>query len=90
MLSKTISNLSDEFEMLRSVFKPGAKLDQPQQRDTTEVGYVVSGALRLWIGEQEYDLQVGDSFRIRGESFRWENKGDVDAVVIWVISPPIY
>ncbi|MEM7243228.1 MAG: XRE family transcriptional regulator [Pseudomonadota bacterium] len=83
-------DLTDDFEMLRSVFKPGAKLEEMQQRDTTEVGYVVSGRLNLQIGDQDYDLREGDSFRIRGESFRWENKGDADAVVIWVISPPIY
>ena len=83
-------DLTDDFEMLRSVFKSGARLDEAQQRGTTEVGYVTSGALSLWIDEQEYALKAGDSFRIRGESFRWENKGDVDAVVIWVISPPVY
>lgn len=83
-------DLTDDFEMLRSVFKPGAKLNEMQQRDTTEVGYVISGALQLWIADQEYTLNAGDSFRLRGEAFRWENQGTTDAVVIWVISPPVY
>ena len=83
-------DLTDDFEMLRSVFKPGACLDEMQTRATSEVGYIVSGKLNLWIGDQEYSLGAGDSFRIRGESFRWENNSDADAVVIWVISPPVY
>ncbi len=32
----------------------------------------------------------GDSFRIRGERFRWINPYDEPAVAIWVIAPPVY
>ena len=83
-------DLTDDFEMLRSVFRPGSKLDHYEQRDTTEVGYVISGVLSLWIEDQEFEMNPGDSFRIKGERFKWENKTERDAVVIWVISPPIY
>ncbi|MEL6481261.1 MAG: XRE family transcriptional regulator, partial [Pseudomonadota bacterium] len=33
---------------------------------------------------------TGDSFRIREEPFRWANPYEDPAVVVWVISPPVY
>ena len=59
-------------------------------RPTQEVGYVVSGNLNLWIENEMFELEPGDSFRIRGEQFKWANPNDENAVVIWVIAPPIY
>ncbi len=83
-------DLTDEFEVVRSVFRPGARLERPMSRPTQEVGYVVSGRLVLEIDGQSFTLGPGDSFRIRGEPFRWENPHAEEAVVIWVIAPPVY
>ena len=83
-------DLTDDFEVLRSVFKPNAKLESFLTRPTQEVGYVVSGTLILWIGSDKFELAPGDSFRIRGEQFKWANPSSENAVVIWVIAPPIY
>lgn len=83
-------DLTDDFEMLRSSFEPGASLDKFVQRPTQEVGYLVQGKLRMWIGEDVFDLNVGDSFRIRNEKFKWQNPYAETAVAIWVIAPPIY
>ena len=46
--------------------------------------------LNLTIGDQSYELNPGDSFRIRGEAYRWSNPHSEPAVAIWVISPPVY
>ena len=83
-------DLTDDFELVRSVFEPGAVLAEPVTRPTQEVGYLVSGRLTLWIGGTAYDLEPGDSFRIRGEPFRWENPHDAPCVAIWAIAPPVY
>jgi transcriptional regulator with XRE-family HTH domain len=83
-------DLTDDFEVVHSVFEPGARIAEPVSRPTQEVGYVVSGGLDLWIEAAHFRLAPGDSFRIRGESFRWENPHDVPCVVIWVIAPPVY
>lgn len=83
-------DLTDDFEMVHSTFKPGARLDDPVSRPTQEVGYVISGQLDLWIDGAEHTLNAGDSFRMRGEPFRWANPYDTAAVVIWVIAPPVY
>ncbi|MEM6340985.1 MAG: XRE family transcriptional regulator, partial [Pseudomonadota bacterium] len=41
-------------------------------------------------GQQRFTIHPGDSFRIRGEPFRWSNPYNVPAVAIWVIAPPVY
>ncbi len=83
-------DLTDDFEVVRSVFAPGAKLAEPAMRRTQEVGYLVVGRLVLTIAGRRFELGAGDSFRIRGDAFEWENPYDEEAVAIWVIAPPVY
>ena len=83
-------DLTDDFEVVHSTFLPGSALDGAVARPTQEVGYVVSGRLDLWIEGRPFHLGPGDSFRIRGETFRWANPHDTACVVIWVIAPPVY
>lgn len=83
-------DLTDAFEVIHSVFAPGASLPAPRRRETQEVGTLVSGRLLLWLGEERFELGPGDSFRIRGEPYRWANPYPHPAVAIWVIAPPVY
>lgn len=83
-------DLTDDFEMIHSVFAAGAALAEPVARPTQEVGYVVSGKLDLTIDDNLFHLNPGDSFRIRGERFLWANPSDHPCTVIWVIAPPVY
>jgi len=83
-------DLGGTFEMLRSVFAPGAALASPAHRPTEEAGYIAAGKLEIEIEGVWHSLAEGDSFRFQGKPFRWRNTADVPAVVIWVISPPIY
>lgn len=83
-------DLGGSFETILSEFKPGAELPDYQQRDTEEAGYVVSGVFELDINGRWHVLQPGDSFRFAGEPYRWRNNGKVSAVLVWVISPPVY
>jgi transcriptional regulator with XRE-family HTH domain len=83
-------DLTDDFEMIHSVFEPHASLMEPVTRPTQEVGYIVSGQLDLWIDDTLFHLTVGDSFRIRGHAYRWANPHDAPCIAIWVIAPPVY
>jgi len=83
-------DLTDAFEVIHSTFRPGARLETPNQRPTQEVGYVISGRLDLTIAGQRFTVGPGDSFRLRGETYEWHNPHDTAAVVIWVIAPPVY
>ena len=83
-------DLTDDFEVIYSVFEQGAALKEFITRPTQEVGYIISGRLTVWIGDRKFDLEAGDSFRIREEPHKWANTHDEKAVVIWVIAPPVY
>ena len=83
-------DLAGSFEIVRSVFAPGAERREFITRPTEEAGYLVSGRLDLFIGERCFRLVPGDSFRFRGEPFRWRNPGAEAAVAVWVIAPPVY
>jgi len=83
-------DLTDDFEMVHSTFEPHSEITEAVMRPTQEVGYIISGRLDLIIGDTRFRVEPGDSFRIRGEPFRWLNPYDVPAVAIWVIAPPVY
>lgn len=83
-------DLTDDFEMVHSTFLPGARMDTANQRPTQEVGYLIAGRLDLTIGDRHFTVQTGDSFRIRGEAYKWANPYEEPAVAIWVIAPPVY
>ena len=83
-------DLTDDFEMVHSTFEPRSQIGETVTRPTQEVAYLISGRLDLVIDGARYTIHPGDSFRIRGEAFRWENPYDEAAVAIWVIAPPVY
>ncbi|MEN9010633.1 MAG: XRE family transcriptional regulator [Yoonia sp.] len=83
-------DLTDDFEMVHSTFEAGATMTTAVSRPTQEVGYIASGQLDLWIEDTCFHLTPGDSFRIRGQHYRWANPHDEPCVAIWVIAPPVY
>ncbi|WP_369385489.1 helix-turn-helix domain-containing protein [Limimaricola cinnabarinus] len=59
-------DLTDDFEVVHSTFQPGAALDRPRFRaTTTEVVYLLSGRLDVWIEDRGFTVEAGDSFRIK-------------------------
>ncbi|MEQ9261165.1 MAG: XRE family transcriptional regulator [Roseovarius sp.] len=83
-------DLTDDFEVIHSTFRPRSKMQTPAKRPTQEVGYIVSGRLDLTLGGRQFTVGPGDSFRFRGEEYRWANPYDEPVVAIWVIAPPVY
>jgi transcriptional regulator with XRE-family HTH domain len=83
-------DLTDDFEMVHSTFEAGAAMPELITRPTQEVGYILSGRLDVWIGGTCYHLRPGDSFRIKGEPYRWANPYSTTCEAIWVIAPPVY
>lgn len=83
-------DLTDDFEMVHSTFEAGSVMKEEISRPTQEVGYITSGRMDLWISGVKYQLAEGDSFRIRGEPYRWENPYGAPCVAIWCIAPPVY
>lgn len=83
-------DLGGAFEMFRSVIEPRTEMAEFSLRSAEEAGYLVSGEIDLWIDDNKFSLKAGDSFRFDHKPCRWHNKGDVQAVLIWVVSPPVY
>lgn len=83
-------DLTDDFEMVHSTFEPNSEISKAVTRPTQEVGYLISGKLDLEISGKVFNINPGDSFRIKGEPFRWMNPYDAPAVAVWVIAPPVY
>ena len=83
-------DLGGSFEMLRSEFAPGAELPETALRQTEEAGYVAAGRFDIEIDGVWHYLAEGDSFRFAAKPFRWKNSHAEPAVVIWVVSPPVY
>ncbi len=83
-------DLTDDFEMVHSTFAPHSRIKDKVTRPTQEVGYLLSGKLDIEIKDVTHHINPGDSFRIRGEAFRWANPHNEPAVAIWVIAPPVY
>ena len=83
-------DLTDDFEVIHSTFAPGTGLTEDLQRATQEIAYLVSGKLDIWIDDTPFTVAAGDSFRVRGERFRWANPYDIPAVAVWVVAPPVY
>lgn len=85
--------LTGAFEMIRSVFAPGAASPAPLPVPAREVehgGVLVAGRLTLILDGRRFDLGPGDSFQFAGRPYGWENPGDEPAEVIWIVSPPVY
>ena len=83
-------DLTDDFEVIHSRFEPSSEITTPIARPTQEIGYIITGTFDIWIADQHFRLTAGDSFRLRGDPFRWRNPGDIPCEIIWVISPPVY
>ena len=83
--------LGGSFEMIRSTFAPrsssgGVRKARPKE----DGGVLLSGQLTLIVGDAEMALQPGDSFQFTEKDYAWRNDSDEPAIVIWIVSPPIY
>ena len=83
-------DLTDDFQAVHSVFEPGAARGDSVRRGTQELAYLVTGQLDVWLDGEKFTLAQGDSFRMRGQRFRWANPYEIPAVAIWIIAPPVY
>jgi transcriptional regulator with XRE-family HTH domain len=60
-------------------------------RKAEESGLVLRGRMELWVEDKHFLLEEGDSFCLQpDESHRIHNPGDIEATVVWVITPPVY
>jgi transcriptional regulator with XRE-family HTH domain len=71
---------------------PGAGSGEEEySHDGEEFLFVLSGALNLVVNGEQYCLSKGDSFYFESTSpHRWSNPSKLEAVVLWVNTPPTF
>ena len=63
----------------------GSSGDALYTHDGEEAGFVLKGGILLTVGDTEYQLGVGDSFRFSSQiPHAFRNDGDAPAEIVWV------
>ncbi|AMM93217.1 XRE family transcriptional regulator [Peribacillus sp. SIMBA_075] len=56
-----------------------------------EVAFILEGKIKLYLGEEEYLLEAGDSVKIPANlKHKWENNFSQNAVVLFSVTPPAF
>ena len=91
----TRSVFQKKMQPIISTIKPGGTADQSGQlthpAGSEEFVLVMKGELYFEINGNEMTLEEGDTLYFSGElPHRWANKGEKDAEVLFVFTPPIW
>jgi len=82
-----------ELEVFVGELDPGGSTgaEQYAHGDSEELFVVLRGTVRLELGDEQFELETGDSIDYRSAiPHRIANAGDDVAEVMWIISPPSY
>lgn len=73
------------------IIPPGAKSDGLIEHVGEEVGYVISGVVRLTVGGETYELKAGDGFHFPSNvPHGYENTGKFESKIYWVNTPATF
>ena len=76
---------------LCNTIRPGGGSNGEYAHEGEEFGIVLAGQLELTVGDRVYYVKEGDSFYFPStESHGFQNRGEKDAVVVWVTTPPSF
>jgi transcriptional regulator with XRE-family HTH domain len=90
LLSPDLSNRAMEILMFRA---PSGTTSGPEgfAHDGEECFVLLRGRLRVWVGEEEYVMETGDSLYFKSSlPHRWVNDGPEESWAIWVNTPPSF
>ena len=80
-----------DMEPILLVLAPGGRSEVDAPHMGEEFGYVLSGSVRLILGEHTYKARKGDSFSYTPDFPHWlENPGKTEAGVLWISTPPTF
>ncbi len=78
-------------EPIHLVLSAGAKTEEDVPHEGEEFGFVLDGAINLYLGKKKYVVKKGESFYFEADKTHYiENKSDKKAVLIWVSTPPTF
>lgn len=71
-----------------SVPKGGRSGQENMYHPGDELIFIIQGKLKVTIAGEIYTLQAGDSLSFKSHlPHRWENVGEIEAKIIWTLSP---
>ena len=81
----------NRMEPLLVRLNPHQKLDEDVPHEGEEFGFVISGRIRLHLGEETYHVKAGESFYYTADKIHFiENTTAHPARFIWVSTPPSF
>lgn len=81
----------NQMEPLLVALQPKQCLEEDKPHEGEEFGYVISGKIKLHLGEKVYTVKAGESFYYPAKRKHYiENPGARPAKLIWVSTPPTF
>jgi len=85
------SSQKNSMEPILMSIEAGGSSEEDEPHDGEEFGYVISGTVNLYLGNNKYKVRKGESFYFKPNmAHRIENAGKNKAVILWVSSPPSF
>lgn len=85
-------DLNGDIEFVLMKLTPGScSSNEPMCHDGEEVAIVIEGSVTLFLSDDKYVLNKGDSVRISPKlSHKWQNAFDKSTSVIFAVTPPSF
>ena len=81
----------NQMEPLLVKIRPHQKVASVNPHEGEEFGYVISGRIRLHLGERTFIVKAGESFYFKADSMHYiENTTANPAQFVWVSTPPSF
>lgn len=80
----------NEMEPIRLTLEPFGSTYPDNPHEGEEFGYVLSGSIKIYLGQKIYKAKKGESFYFTPNSRHYIEAGKAGAVIIWVSSPPSF
>ena len=81
----------NKMEPILITLEPGGRYKLEVAHEGEEFGYVISGRIRLHLGDKSYVVKSGESFYFRANRNHFiENTGSRPAKFVWVSTPPTF
>ena len=81
----------NQMEPILLTLHPGKKSMLMESHNGQEFGYVLKGNVELIVGGQSYRLKAKETFYLSGHKAHYlENKGNGEAKILWITTPPMF
>ena len=81
----------NDMEPILLKLSPGGTSPMDEHHSGEEFGYVLSGRIKIVVGNKIYKAKKGESFYFRPDENHYiENAGKAEAEILWVATPPSF